>query len=136
MDETFEVVSYEKERHRSYLESYWKEYGWPVVPEEILPKIGLVVQNSNNIPLCAGFIYRTDSIMCLFEWIIADPKLDKELRAKALILLITKVKDVIVKLGFKHIITQTKNKGLIDKLKNSGFKETDVGMSNMIYMEV
>jgi hypothetical protein len=64
---------------------WWKHWPkWPASPPRtFLPdngKGGLMVEK-NGKPICAGFLYMTNSDAVLLEWIVSDPEYrDKEVR--------------------------------------------------------
>ena len=59
---------------------WWKGHGWPPIEYDKLPKIGIIVENNKN-PLVAGFLYMTDTNMCMPHWIVANPEISlKELK--------------------------------------------------------
>ena len=66
----------------------WPE--WVNPPKSFLPdngKGGFMVEK-NNRPICAGFIYMTNSDAVLLEWIVSDPEYRDNDRKQALELLI------------------------------------------------
>lgn len=105
------------------LKQWWEGYSWPVIPFEMLPKIGFIVDN-----VVAGFIYSTDSKICLIEWIIGNPDSDKNERKKALNNLLNVLCNTAKEMGYTHCFTYTKNSGLINALKLNEFKKTDEQM--------
>src|SRR5688572_16264398 len=58
---------------------WWDDWKWPRIPESSLPQVGVVVENEGS-PVCAAWIYRTDSDTCLVEWFISDRTASKERR--------------------------------------------------------
>lgn len=64
---------------------------WVNPPKSFLPdngKGGFMVEKDNK-PICAGFIYLTNSDAVLLEWIVSDPNYRESDRKQALELLIT-----------------------------------------------
>lgn len=111
------------EQNYEILTEWWKGYSWPVVPFAMLPKIGFIVNDT-----VAGFIYSTDSKICMVEWIVGNPKSVKEERKKALEELLTLLCSTAKEMGYTHCFTYTKNSGLINTLMQSGFQKTDEQM--------
>ena len=87
------------------LVEWWKGYSWPSVPYNMLPKTGIIVNDT-----VAGFIYSTDSEMCSMEWIIGNPSADKKQRKECTIILIDTLCEIAKKMGYKYCFTYTKNK--------------------------
>lgn len=75
----------------------------PVLEHEDMPAIGYIVPG-----VCAGFLYQTDSSMCMIDGYIANPEARGEKRKNALdavtYLLITTAQD----LNYKAIMAYTK----------------------------
>jgi hypothetical protein len=109
------------------LYSWWTAHKWQPVAIEALPKTGLVIEG-----VCAGFIYKTDSNMCLIEWIISNPETDKNVRNDALDLLINKLVDTAKEMGFTLAFTSVQHQGLLKRYENHKFIVTDQQMTNMI----
>ena len=55
-----------------YLVNWWKQHEFGIVPKKCLPPDGIIVEE-NNIPICAGGLYRcVNSNFSVMEWIVAD----------------------------------------------------------------
>jgi hypothetical protein len=107
--------------------SWWEEHGWAPVSLNMLPKIGYIVDD-----ICAGFLYINDSKLCHLEWIIADPKSDKNKRSEALNVLISTLCFTAKEYGCEAVFTATKHKSLIERYKSNGFFITDLDMTHLI----
>ena len=72
------------------LVNWWKEWGWTPPPKEFLPEDGQggIMVSYKNKPVCAGFVYFTNSKVSWVEWIISDKNVDKKLRHNAVQFLI------------------------------------------------
>lgn len=109
------------------LTKWWEGYSWPSIPYEMLPKIGFIANDC-----VAGFIYSTDSKICVIEWIIGDPTADKDKRKESLNLLLDQLCSTAKKMGYNFCFTYTKNSGLITTLEQNNFKKTDENMIHFI----
>lgn len=101
------------------LASWWDKHPqWKPVPEEWLPKVGFVV-DSDGSPICAGFLYFTNSTIAWLEYIVSDPDSDKETRSEAVDVLINQLTTQAIKVGFKVHFTSVGNpafqKRLVEK---------------------
>ena len=110
---------------------WWEAQGWPILPEAALPAVGFIVEE-DEVGLCAGFVYRTDSAFALFEWIVGNPEADKDKRREGLDLLIKTASLYIKEEGFSLVLTMTKHPSFITRLENHGFQETDHGMTHLV----
>lgn len=107
--------------------SWWSGHGWTPPSQEMLPEIGFVVDN-----IAAGFLYKTDSKITWLEFIIANPRSEKNERSKALDLVIEQLYSKAKELGFKAVFTSATHKGLIDRYKKHGFEVSDLEMTNLV----
>ena len=86
-----------------------------------------------DTPICAGFMYLTNSKAVWCDWIISDLKYkDRENRRNALNLLVKTITDEAQSLGKKYVYALIKNKPLINIYKNIGFQEGATYSSEMI----
>jgi len=106
---------------------WWKEYDYPIVPLDCLPKNGLIIEN-----LCAGFLYSTDSALCWLEFVVGNPKATKEERSKGLDELIEGLVVLAKTKEFKYALASVEHPNLKDKVKKLGFMETNTCMSNFV----
>lgn len=109
------------------LASWWNAHNWPCPDQEMLPETGFIVED-----VCAGFLYKTDSKIAWLEFIISNPKIEKEKRTQSLDLVISALCEEAKKLGFKVIFTSVQHKKLIQRYENHGFIVADNDMKNMV----
>lgn len=121
-----QVRPYQAEDHKK-LSEWWRAWGWPAVPQNCLPPLGLIVGEA-----AAGFFYELDCDIALFEWIVADPKAEKAHRKEAIETLIRELEEMAYKKGYKFVYTMVKSQSLLHKLKGQGFIETDRGMTHVM----
>jgi hypothetical protein len=105
---------------------YTQIYGWyekrslESIPPNFLPEIGFIVDGVG-----AGFLYKTDSLVCIIDSAITNPDSDKEIRKN----MILKLADRLVKeadnLGFKYVFTNTSFESLKDMWISLDFKIRD-----------
>tara|TARA_R110002020_G_scaffold23997_1_gene79349 strand:+ start:320 stop:721 length:402 start_codon:yes stop_codon:yes gene_type:complete len=96
---------------------------WVNPPKSFLPdngKGGFMVEKEGK-PICAGFIYLTNSDAVLLEWIVSDPEYRESDRKDALELLITGAEAACKEIGKKHMFTIGRNRHLIDMHKKLGW---------------
>lgn len=106
---------------------WWNHHGWTPPEQNMLPEVGYIVDD-----VCAGFLYKTDSKIAWLEFIISNPKSEKEQRDQALDLLIEQLYNRAKELGFQAIFTSASHQGLIERYKAHSFKEADLGMTNLV----
>ena len=96
---------------------------WVNPPKSFLPdngKGGFMVEKDNK-PICAGFIYLTNSDAVLLEWIVSDPNYRESDRKQALELLITGAEEACKIIGKKHMFSIGRNKHLINTHEKLGW---------------
>lgn len=113
--------------YEEILVKWWSDWGFEVIPKDFLSDYGLIVYD-NDVPVCAGFIYVTNSSVALVNWIISN----KEYRKKperniALDMLIEKLTYLCKEGGFKYVFVNNNNKLLIERFVNHGYK---IGVSD------
>lgn len=112
--------------------TWWRKWRWgDRVSKEILPDIGYVIEK-NNIALCGGFLYTTNSLLASIEWVVSNPFADKRDTDKALDYLIECLYMKALKEGKKIVMTTIKNDAFAMRLKMLGFSQTDKGLTQYI----
>ena len=103
---------------------WWESWPkWVNPPKTFLPdngKGGLMVEK-NGKPICAGFLYMTNSDAVLLEWIVSDPEYRDKDRKQAIELLITSAEELCKQLGKVHMFTIGRSKHLINTHKKLGW---------------
>lgn len=115
------------------LSEWWAAHNWPPMPEQFLPRTGVVVEVEDKA-VCAGFLYKTDSAFAWLEWVVSDPKSDKLERSQALDTLIGSLLHIAQSLGFQAIHTSARHPGLIERYQAHGFVLADTQMTNLTYV--
>jgi len=129
MSKDFNLRPYELSDH-DMLADWWVKQGWPVIAPASLPKIGLVAMSDK--PVCAGFLFQTDSNIAWSELIVADPESNIEDRDLCLDLLIIGLTKQAKFLGFGVVFTTLTHKRLIARYEKHGYNKTDQDVTNMI----
>lgn len=114
------------------LSNYWELYGWNPVPLDFLPPTGWVVSDDTGLIVCAGFLYLTNSFLAWPEWVIGNPLVSKEIRAKALDLLIDYTNNEAKKRNYKALLALTPNKKLIERYQQHGYTVGDQNVISLV----
>lgn len=109
------------------LASWWKEYHFPVIPKDSLPKNGFIIDN-----ICAGFIYCTDSNIAWLEFVVANPNISRDERKTGLQELIIGLTELAKEFGYKHIFTSTNHESLENRLVESGYSVQDRNVTHLM----
>jgi hypothetical protein len=117
------------------LVGWWNDWGWEPPAKDFLPddgESGLMVLD-NDVPVCAGFIYITNSKAAWVDWIISNKKYTKNKRKyKAITLLVESLTNTCKDNGNKYIYALIKHKGLIKTYEKLGYIKGDTYTEEMI----
>jgi hypothetical protein len=98
---------------------WWKEWGFDPLPPEMLSDNGIMIF-SDNIPICAGWLFRTDSNTAIAGWNISTRRF-KDKRKNCVEKLIQELENLAKKLGFEILNYPASNPYLRNKLEKKGF---------------
>lgn len=116
------------------LVSWWKGWGWPVVPKDILPDQGtggIMVEHEDK-PLAAGFIYWSNSGLCWFDWVIADHQGNRRARPFAVKFLIETAEKMVKDAGKSCIMSISRSNSLLKIHKKLGWNVDEKPSYEMI----
>ena len=117
------------------LVKWWKDWRWVAPSRDFLPDDGnggLIVYDG-DIPVCAGYMYVTNSKTGLCEFIVSNFHYkDKEKRKEAISLLIHTIDKVLKNVGCKYSYSVLKNKSLINIYKEVGYQEGSKNCTEMV----
>ena len=112
--------------------AWWKEWRWTPPAKDFLPDRGYMVYY-NDEPICAGYMYVTNSKVVLLEWIVSSFKFkDKQVRKEALYMLIETITSLATALDKKYVYSILKNKPLINIYEELGFSRGENNGQEMI----
>ena len=114
---------------------WWDAWGWRAPEKDFLPENGtggLIVYDGNE-PICAGFIYMTNSGVAWIDWIISSKEYRKKPhRKEALKMLVEELTILSKGSGSKYGYALIKNKSLIEVYETLGYIKGDSYTSEMI----
>jgi hypothetical protein len=117
------------------LVGWWKDWKWTPPLQDFLPdngKGGIMVLD-NDIPVCAGFVYMTNSKVAWVDWIISSRNYSKKpQRQQALSLLIKTLTNICKDTGNKYCYALLKSKSLIKTYEDLGYTAADNYSQEMI----
>jgi RimJ/RimL family protein N-acetyltransferase len=121
--------------YEDILVGWWKDWGWQPPQKDFLPddgKGGIIVYD-DDVPICAGYMYLTNSRVGWVDWIISNRNYTKkELRKDAISLLVSRLTDICRLIGCKYIYALIKNESLINTYESLGYIKGDSYTSEMI----
>jgi hypothetical protein len=117
------------------LVGWWEQWNWEPPAKDFLPddgKGGMIVCDGDT-PICAGFIYITNSKVSWVDWIVSNKEYRiKDKRKEAIKLLIESLSNVCKNSGSKYGYALIKNQSLIQTYKDLGWSKGDGYTSEMI----
>ena len=120
---------YTKEDY-SMLTKWWEKWNQAPPPEDYLPFTGVMIYVENTNMAC-GFLYETDSNMCLFDFMVSNPFADKKKRCAAIEELKMQIKKLSKARGYKMIYTSKNCGKFIKRLENHGYIGQSKGNQHM-----
>lgn len=115
-----------------FVSNWWALHNWPAVPRQYLPKTGVIVENDSGLPICAGFLYKTDSKLAWVEYIVSDPLSDTIERGQALDTLINAIIEMAKSMEFEALFTSSVHERLKARYQEHGFIATDTGVTHFV----
>ena len=100
---------------------WWQDWGFTPILPQMLSENGIIIYN-DNIPICAGWLFRTDSNTAIAGWLISNKK-HKNKRKGCIEQLIIELEKLAKKLGFELLNFPVSNPFLRNKLENLNFDD-------------
>ena len=117
------------------LVGWWKDWGWSAPDKDFLPndgKGGIMIMDG-DIPVCAGFMYITNSKVGWVDWIISNKNYTKKPQRKdAIKLLVSALTVICENSGCKYSYALIKNESLIEMYQELGYIKADSYTVEMI----
>ena len=121
--------------YKDTLVGWWKQWNWEPPAQDFLPdngKGGIIIYDGDT-PICAGFIYITNSKVSWVDWIVSNKEYRiKDKRREAIRMLIESLTNICKSTGSKYGYALIKNKSLIKTYEDLGWSKGDGYTSEMI----
>lgn len=124
-----------KTDYDNILLGWWSDWGWTAPPKDFLPNDGTggIMVLDGDEPICAGFVYLTNSKVAWVDWIISNREYtEKQKRKDALDLLIASLTKLSRETGNKFAYALIKNQSLINRYERFGYIKGDSYTGEMI----
>lgn len=113
--------------YEDILVGWWNDWGMEAPNKEFLPdngKGGIMVLDE-GVPVCAGFMYATNSKVAWVDWIVSNKQYRKKpYRRVAIALLLDTLTNVARNAGYSYSYALVKNNNLINHYVGVGYTET------------
>ena len=129
----FNTTPLQHEDYDNILKGWWKDWEWEAPSRDFLPQDGQggIMVWDGDTPVCAGFLYNTNSKVAWVDWIISNKEY-KESRKEALSILIQTLTSVAKNLDNKFAYALIKHNGLIGVYEQQGYTTGDSYNKEMI----
>lgn len=121
--------------YEAILCGWWEQWGWDAPKKDFLPndgKGGIIVYDGDT-PVCAGFMYLTNSKVAWVDWIISNKEYTKKPQRKDSIkLLVSGLTDICKITGSRYSYALIKNPSLIATYEELGYVKGDSYTNEMI----
>ena len=105
------------------LTDWWKAWDWPILVKDMLPDNGtggIMVENEGE-NIVAGFLYWSNSKMVWLDWIISNPKTNRDIRQEAIKKLILTAESMTKEAGSKFMMSISRSNSLLKIHKELGW---------------
>ena len=105
------------------LTDWWKAWGWPVIVKDMLPDNGtggIMIENEGE-NVVAGFLYWSNSKMVWLDWIISNPKTNRDIRQEAIKKLIVTAELMVKESKSKYMMSVSRSNSLLKIHKELGW---------------
>ena len=105
------------------LSDWWKAWGWPVIVKDMLPDNGtggIMVENKGE-NIVAGFLYWSNSKLVWLDWIISNPKTNRDIRQEAIKKLILTAEHMTKEAGSKYMMSISRSNSLLKTHEQMGW---------------
>lgn len=121
---------FDLEKDYAMVSSWWKAHGSALMKPEHLPRTGIITEVEKQ-PVASGFLYHTDSKICVFEYIVVNPRANKAARNCALDALLEAVIYWAKHHGYTLIYNSTSVERFIKRLGDKGFMALNKNQTHM-----
>jgi len=105
------------------LSDWWKAWKWPVMAKDMLPDNGtggIMVENEGE-NIVAGFFILEYSKLVWLDWIISNPKTNRDIRQEAIKKLILTAESMTKEAGSKFMMSISRSNSLLKIHKELGW---------------
>ncbi len=121
--------------YEDILSHWWDSWGWEAPKKDFLPDNGNggVIILDGETPVCAGFIYITNSKVAWVDWIISNKDYRKKpQRTQAIRMIVESLTGIARATENKYAYALIKNKPLINVYSDLGYTKGDEYVGEMI----
>lgn len=123
-----------KDKDYPTLLKWWMFWRFPAPKKEYLPDNGCggIMVYKENIEICAGYLFFTNSKMAWLEYIVSNNEYKDKDRKDALSFLINELTQIAKAKGFEIVFTSVKNENLKKRYLECGYSIGSENTTEMI----
>lgn len=92
---------------------WWEQHGGKCVPEHVLPKCGVIVENADKEIVAAGWLYMDNSVgIAWLAWLVSNPKQNAFKVAKGIRILLLAIEELCKEFNYGILFTMTDRESL------------------------
>lgn len=126
------IVKFNKDKHYDEVTNWWKEHSFPTIPSHLLSDTGFIVADDNDVNQVAIWVYKTNSPIYIFEWLIGNPAVDKNIRNQGIDFLLDFCLRWSKDNGAESMIAMVKEKHVVDRFKKHQFNSIKNDMITLV----
>jgi len=118
---TIKTIPYDEDIHHALACEWWRDWEWPEMTTELLPKDTGAVATYKGNPTCMGWLFTTNSKFCVIELFISDKNQPKKVRNESVEAVIDHLISLALEKGFKVVFSSFTSKKMISRFLERGF---------------
>lgn len=112
--------------------AWWGSHGWPSVPAEFLPVVGIIIEDE-GVPRCAVWIKQENSTpIAMMEWLVTNPDNTGKQSMRVISHAVASCRDCCKAMGRTALFTYCKQPSLSRIYQREGFELSDEGMIHLL----
>lgn len=123
-----DIQEFNPTNHYEMVSEWWKGHKWPVLPLDLLPVDGLIIEDT-----CAAWIYFSNTPVAWLGWPVGNPATPGKPVYEGLELIINHMRLLAKQRGAKVIMGFAKHKGLLALYEKLGCEFGDVDTTQIIF---
>lgn len=125
-----EIVRYES-KHYGILVDWWKQYNYPPVPQDVLPKRGFFAFDGNK-PVAFTCTYLSEEPIAFVAFTIVDKHVEGFKKYKGISMVVDALKEEAKKCGKHALYSFTANETLVSIYQKKGFLVSEKNCVSLI----
>lgn len=110
---------------------WWNGHGWPAVPENMLPKLGVIAEDEGE-GIAAAWLYMDNSVgVCWLAWFVGNPDATGKEIIQANRIICQFLEEEALRMDYGVMMTTCRQDSLSKLYQKNGFKRADAGVIHL-----